>query len=126
MSQQVCVHYPHSEFLWHHRVVMVASAEGKWVVLTPDHDLEFVTLTDVTVVPLVRSAPLLARVAGDFYDFDPIPLRDLERLRVEARRWRGLSASSAQQDRVGPPCRDGWSRTQHTNDSANCSRPRAW
>lgn len=51
--------------------------------LTPDHELEFMTLTDFSVVPLARAAPLAARVAGD-YGLDPLPSRDLERLQVEA------------------------------------------
>lgn len=51
---QVCVHYPDSDFSLHHRVLMVAGIEGKWVIPTPDHELESVTLTDITAVPLAR------------------------------------------------------------------------
>lgn len=63
---QVCLHYADSDFSCHH------------------HDLEFLTLTDFIVVPLSRASPLPARVAGDFYGFDPIAQRDLERLLVDA------------------------------------------
>lgn len=86
----------------------------KWVVLTPDHELELVTLTDFSVVPLARAAPLPARDAGDFYGFAPLPMRRW--------RWRGWSESSGPRGRARSRLLGGSSRIRRTLRRARLGR----
>jgi len=84
-EQQVALNFAGDTYEWHQRVLMVSGGGGKWVVLTPDLDLENEDLTQHVVVALGRAAPLPQRIAGSFYGFDALAEADLRRLRGEAR-----------------------------------------
>ena len=84
-EMQVALNFAGDAFEWHQRILMVNGGSGKWIVLTPDLDLENDDLTDHVVVALSRAAPVPARVRNSFYGFDPVPDEDLRRLRSEAR-----------------------------------------
>ena len=45
---QVLVHFPHDggRLYWHHRILLHKIGQGRWVALTPDHDLEIVNLAE--------------------------------------------------------------------------------
>ena len=71
-------------FEWHHRILLVRLSPGRWVGLSPDHELEPVDLTTTRHVVLGRREDFPGHLAADTYAFDPIPRADLERLRRRA------------------------------------------
>jgi hypothetical protein len=82
---QVCINYDDDpNYTWHHRVLLSKLDAGRWVVLTPDGDVEVVDLSAHRVVPLLRGAPVPARVAGDVYLIALISDEELRRALAEA------------------------------------------
>ena len=84
-EQQVAIFFEGDAYEWHHRLLMVSGGAGRWVVMTPDLDLESEDLTQHIVVALTRGAPVPARIRRSFYAFDEVDEADLRRLRTEAR-----------------------------------------
>ena len=73
-------------FHWHHRLLLVALGDGKWICCTPDQSVQRINLGDHRIVILGRNAAYPAdRVAityaPDKTDFDAATLA---RLRAEA------------------------------------------
>ena len=81
---QVAIHFPDDPLPWHHRLCLVEGGGGKWVVLTPDLDLEVENLSEYTVAALARAAPFPARLGNGIYAFDAVDDGTLRRLRSEA------------------------------------------
>lgn len=70
---QVLVEYPDDPvFQWHHRVLLHRIAEGRWVTLTPDEELQIHDLGEQRHVLLQRGRPLPPAQAAAAYIFDPI------------------------------------------------------
>lgn len=82
---QVLVNFPADpNFQWHHRLLLVRLSPGRWIALSPDHELENVDLTVVRHVVLGRREDFPPHLAADTYAFDPISRAELERLRRRA------------------------------------------
>ena len=68
---QVLIDFFEDDFNWHHRVLLIQVAGTRWVVATPDLDVEVTDLSTHRVLPLQRASAFPARVAGNVYVFDP-------------------------------------------------------
>ena len=68
---QVLIDFFEDDFNWHHRVLLIQIAGTRWVVATPDLDVEVTDLSTHRVLPLQRASAFPARVAGNVYVFDP-------------------------------------------------------
>jgi hypothetical protein len=68
---QVLVDFFEDDFHWHHRVLLVQVSGTRWVVATPDLDVEVTDLSEHRVLPLPRASAFPARVVGSVYVFDP-------------------------------------------------------
>ena len=99
--------YDEEEFTWHHRLLLVQVDGSKWVVSTPDHDVEVVNLADHKVVTLEKAALFPRRVKDDVYTFDPVSDNALENL---LRRGRALARVLGVKDVevAGPPIDSHW------------------
>jgi hypothetical protein len=71
-------------FAWHMRILHEKVGDAKWVVSTPDLEVEVLDLSTHRVVPLSRNGPFPARVQGNIYRFDPLDENQLEELRRDA------------------------------------------
>ena len=72
--RQVLVRFPNDgQFEWHHRCLAVQGAEGTWIGITPDHDVEIIDLTQfgAGIIPLRRASPFPVAVRNRIYGFDP-------------------------------------------------------
>ena len=89
--KQVLVYYPGDAngFFYHHRVLVVPGPDGKWIGLSPDHDVLVVDLLAQAehLVPLRRASDFPTFVPpNQIYAFDPFASRQEEdRLREECR-----------------------------------------
>jgi uncharacterized membrane protein YgcG len=85
-EKQVLVYYAVDPVPWHHRLLMVHIGEGRWIIATPDFDVQVINLAKFTVKALGRDAPI-PQECGERYMFDsPILPNDLNQLRAEAHR----------------------------------------
>jgi hypothetical protein len=65
-------------FIWHQRIlVQPIGPPGRWVVCTPDLDIEAVNLTGHQVVPLARAAPIPQYYRNEAYCFAPMTEAEL-------------------------------------------------
>ena len=69
---------------WHRRLLFIRGALGHWITCSPDHELEYMSLSSHRVVPVVRGGIVPERIRGNFYMFDDIDDDDLSRIRSEA------------------------------------------
>lgn len=69
----------------HHRILLCKLGPGKWVVLTPDHDLETVDLTQRRHTVLGRRARFPAALYDQVYCFDPLTRNELESFKRRAK-----------------------------------------
>eukprot|EP00959_Pyramimonas_sp_CCMP1952_P375206 7858193-Pyramimonas_sp.AAC.1 len=77
-ERQVLVRYENDpNFTWHHRILLVRISAGRWVVLTPTHDLQILDTATVRFEPLAKGRPVPDRCRQDCFLFDPIPVREL-------------------------------------------------
>ena len=77
-ERQILVRYDDDpNFTWHHRVLLVRIASGRWVVLTPTGDLQVFDTATVRFEPLARGRPFPERCRDDCFLFDPPPVREL-------------------------------------------------
>jgi hypothetical protein len=85
-ERQIAIdYYEDEQFSWHHRILLISAGNGRWILATPDHEVQYQDLSDKRVVPLPRGARFPVRVRGDIYAFDPITREELNALYVEAR-----------------------------------------
>eukprot|EP00959_Pyramimonas_sp_CCMP1952_P334733 7009701-Pyramimonas_sp.AAC.1 len=72
---------------YHGRVLLFATpTPGKWIVGTPDFDVQFADLSEHRVIPLGRDEDLPRRYLAETYFFDvPIEPESLARMRREGR-----------------------------------------
>jgi len=85
-ERQIAIdYYEDEQFSWHHRILLISAGNGRWILATPDHEVQYQDLSDKRVVPLARGARFPVRVRGDIYAFDPITREELNALYVEAR-----------------------------------------
>ena len=70
-NPQVAIDYPDDpHFRWHHRLLLNRVGDGtKWVVSTPDYNVEVLDLANHRVVTLPRGCQVPARVRGNIYMF---------------------------------------------------------
>ena len=78
------------EFKWHHRVALHRLGPGRWVMLTPDFDLEVVDLNTQGYRLLARHANFPRGLANQIYAFDPLHPSDLIRYKKSARTYQAL------------------------------------
>ena len=73
-------------FFWHHRLLLFALGNGRWIGCTPDLSVQLVVLTGHRVIILARNSAFPADRVGQTYGFDPadVDAASLARLRVEA------------------------------------------
>ena len=84
-ERQVAVSYwDDQDFQWHVRVLLVGGGAGKWVWVTPDHEVQYGDLATHTVIALPRNGEYPDRVRGNVYGFDPFAAGELEALKEEA------------------------------------------
>ena len=92
---QVCIEFPDDpNYSWHHRVLLSKLDGGRWVVLTPDGDVEVSDLSAHRVVPLTRGKAVPARVAGDVYLLGVLSDDDLRAATAEATALAGILGAS--------------------------------
>ena len=85
VEQQVAIDFfDDPAYQWHQRILHVKVSDAKWVVSTPDLEVEVCDLASHRVVPLVRAARFPERVVGNLYQFAPIGDAELEALRSDA------------------------------------------
>jgi hypothetical protein len=77
-------------FSWHHRILLTKLDGGRWIVLTPDGDVEVEDLTAHRCIPLVRGKAVPARVAGDIYLLAAVSDADLRTAAAEATALAGI------------------------------------
>ena len=89
-ERQVLVDFWEDEdgYFWHHQLLLLqASQAGRWLVATPDLEVQLADLSTHRVVPLQRSDVFPATYRGTIYAFDPdiITGAQIEVLRRSAR-----------------------------------------
>lgn len=86
---QVLAIYPHDAngVTHHHRILLNKLSPGRWVCLTPDHELQILDLTTVRHEVLGRRArfPQHLVLADVIYSFDPLTRNELESFRRRAK-----------------------------------------
>jgi hypothetical protein len=100
-ESQVLVNFPNDAIPWHHRVLLFRIEGSKWVVLTPDGDIQVIDLKSRDLRALSRNSPI-PRGLGGSYVFDPIDAEKLVAVRAEARRLAAaLGGTVAVEETVG-------------------------
>ena len=85
-ERQIAIDYYDDEnFSWHHRILLIGAGNGRWILATPDLEVQYQDLSERRVVPLPRGARFPQRVRGDIYAFDQISREELNALYTEAR-----------------------------------------
>lgn len=70
---QVCVNYPNDpQFTWHHRVLLCRVNAGRWLALTPDHEITVHDLNTLPNIVLDRGGEFPPGIRNSTYAFDPI------------------------------------------------------
>ena len=90
LEKQVLIDFweDENDFFWHHRILLSAgSSPGKWLVATPDLEVQFVDLAEHRVVPLARAEEFPQDYRGYIYSFDADTFTGgrMEALRRQAR-----------------------------------------
>lgn len=80
---QVIVEFPEDEdgFYWHHRLALQRLSAGRWVMLTPDMELEVVDLTSQSYKLLLRGGRFPAPQAPYVYAFVPISDTEIAKMK---------------------------------------------
>jgi hypothetical protein len=81
---QVLIHFP-DDAHFSYRLLLHKVSPGRWVVLTPDLELEVQDLNARRHLVLGMHSPFPAQVADDCYVFDDLSRNELERQRKLAR-----------------------------------------
>jgi hypothetical protein len=94
---QVIVEFPDDEggMFWHHRLAMLRVSPGRWVMLTPDYDLEIVDLNTQSHRVVGRNTPFPRAQAAYVYAFDPISSSEIKRQKKLARGYQALLGDGA-------------------------------
>ena len=80
-EKQILVRYDDdAHFTLHHRLLLVELGNGKWVVCTPDKDIEVCDLTNHRVLPLRKNEAFPRRAWNDMYIFDALGAGQLDEL----------------------------------------------
>ena len=59
-------------FFWHHRILLLPGASpGRWIVATPDLEVQFTDISEHRVVPLARAEEFPADYRGYIYSSMP-------------------------------------------------------
>ena len=84
---QVLVHFDQdpNNLNYHHRLLLVKLGPGRWVGLTPDHELVVLDLNAQRHIVLDRRSRFPAHIADRVYAFDPISRNELEGYKRRAR-----------------------------------------
>ena len=93
--KQVLVHYGGDAkgLFYHHRALAVPGPDGKWIGITPDHEVQLIDLVVMAegLAPLRRSSRLPAHIApAEIYAFDPFVGNEDQALREECREFAAL------------------------------------
>ena len=87
---QVLIQFPEDEdeCYWHHRIGLLRLGQTqRWVMLSPDHDMDVVDFGEESYKVLARNATFPAAQRPYVYAFDPIQEADLRRFKREARSY---------------------------------------
>ena len=79
LTQVLVDYFDDANFSWHHRLLVVELSPGRWIVVTPDGDIEVLDLASHRVLPLIPGGSFPARAVGDAYVFGAISNEDIER-----------------------------------------------
>lgn len=84
---QVLVHFDAdpNNLTEHHRILLTKLGPGKWIGLTPDHELVTLDLTQQRHVVLGRRSRFPADLANNIYAFDPLTKNELEGFKRRAK-----------------------------------------
>ena len=75
---QVCVNFPDDpQFTWHHRILLCRINAGRWLTLTPDHEIIPHNLNVIPNVVLDRGGEFPPGIRNSTYAFDPIDASSL-------------------------------------------------
>ena len=75
---QVCVNFPNDlQFMWHHRILLCRINAGKWLTLTPDHEIVPHNLNIIPNIVLDRGGEFPPGIRNSTYAFDPIDASSL-------------------------------------------------
>ena len=83
---QVAIDFFADQFPWHHRVLLLQISGAKWIVGTPDLEVQVCDLAGHRVVTLQRNGRWPAQVSGQIYAFDPITDAQRDRMMSSALR----------------------------------------
>jgi len=81
---QVAIDFFADQFPWHHRVLLLQVSGAKWIVGTPDLEVQVCDLGAHRVVTLPRNGRWPAQVSGQIYAFDPITDAQRDRMMSSA------------------------------------------
>lgn len=84
---QILLHFDHdpNNLREHHRLLLCKLAAGRWVALTPDHEMEVLDLTTRRHLVLGRRTRFPAHLANEVYAFDPLTRNELEAFKRQAK-----------------------------------------
>jgi hypothetical protein len=75
---QVCVNFPDDpQFTWHHRILLCRVTAGRWLTLTPDHEIIAHNLNVIPNIVLDRGGEFPPGIRNHTYAFDPIDAASL-------------------------------------------------
>eukprot|EP00959_Pyramimonas_sp_CCMP1952_P272974 5706157-Pyramimonas_sp.AAC.1 len=69
LEPQIAVYFPEDANVnWHTRILLEKlNDQGRWVVATPDGDIQVIDLAQYRVLPIPRNAPAPARLRNNHY-----------------------------------------------------------
>eukprot|EP00959_Pyramimonas_sp_CCMP1952_P251937 5263908-Pyramimonas_sp.AAC.1 len=82
---QIVVNFPLDALPWHHRVLLLAMGDGRWMCLAPDMEITQHNLNELRHYVLDRNAQFPRWVLAGLYAFDPIDPGELLELKRQAR-----------------------------------------
>jgi hypothetical protein len=94
-EKQILIYFAADHIPWHHRVLLQQIEAARWVVATPDLEVEVVDLAAQAVRALGRNGAFPAGI-GNIYGFDnPIAADDLASIRLEGQRLAAVMGAPA-------------------------------
>ncbi|CAK0809347.1 unnamed protein product, partial [Prorocentrum cordatum] len=95
---QIVVNFPLDALPWHHRVLLHAMGDGRWMCLTPDMEITQHNLNELRHYVLDRNAQFPRWVLAGLYAFDPIDHGELLELKRQARQRAALLGAGDAED----------------------------
>ncbi|CAK0822646.1 unnamed protein product, partial [Prorocentrum cordatum] len=95
---QIVVNFPLDALPWHHRILLHAMGDGRWMCLTPDMEITQHNLNELRHYVLDRNAQFPRWVLAGLYAFDPIDHGELLELKRQARQRAALLGAGDAED----------------------------